>query len=147
MKKFKLTINGNPYEVDIVSVEDNLAEVDVNGTRYQVEVDRKIQTTKTPKLVRSVVSPSTDVVPSVAKTSKPSAPKGVGYIKSPLPGVILNVHVKEGDVVKIGDKLITLEAMKMENNVNTDKEGKVVSIKVRQGDSVLEGDLLVEIGS
>jgi biotin carboxyl carrier protein len=37
--------------------------------------------------------------------------------------------------------------MKMENNVNTDKEGKVVSIKVRQGDSVLEGDLLVEIGS
>lgn len=147
MKKFKLTINGNPYEIDIVNVEDNLAEVDVNGTRYQVEVDRQIQKTKTPKLVRSVVSPSTDVVPSVAKTSSPATPKGVGNIKSPLPGVILNVHVKEGDTVKVGDKLITLEAMKMENNVNSDKEGKIVSIKVKQGDSVLEGDLLVEIGS
>lgn len=147
MKKFKLTINGNPYEVDIVSVEDNLAEVDVNGTRYQVEVDRQLQTTKTPKLVRSVVSPSTDIVPSVAKTSSPSSPKGVGTIKSPLPGVILNIHIKEGDIVKIGDRLITLEAMKMENNVNADKEGKIVSIKVRQGDSVLEGDLLIEIGS
>lgn len=147
MKKFKLTINGNPYEVDIVRVEDNLAEVDVNGTRYQVEVDRQLQTTKTPKLVRSVVSPSTDIVPSVAKTSSPSSPKGVGTIKSPLPGVILNIHIKEGDIVKIGDRLITLEAMKMENNVNADKEGKIVSIKVRQGDSVLEGDLLIEIGS
>ncbi len=147
MKKFKLTINGNPYEVDIVSVEDNLAEVDVNGTRYQVEVDRQLQTTKTPKLVRSVVSPSTDIVPSVAKTSSPSSLKGVGTIKSPLPGVILNIHIKEGDIVKIGDRLITLEAMKMENNVNADKEGKIVSIKVRQGDSVLEGDLLIEIGS
>ncbi|MEW6653962.1 MAG: biotin/lipoyl-containing protein [Bacteroidota bacterium] len=147
MKKFKLTINGNPYEVDIVSVDYNAAEVEVNGTRYQVEVDRQIQTTKTPKLVRSVVSPSTDVVPSVAKTSSPAAPKGVGFIKSPLPGVILNIKVKEGDIVKVGDKLITLEAMKMENNVNSDKEGKIVSIKVRQGDSVLEGDLLIEIGS
>jgi glutaconyl-CoA/methylmalonyl-CoA decarboxylase subunit gamma len=147
MKKFKLKINGNQYEVDIVNVEDNTAEVDVNGIRYQVEIDKKIQTSKTPKLVRSFASPSTDVVPSVAKTSSPSSPKGVGNIKSPLPGVILNIHVKEGDVVKVGDKLITLEAMKMENNVNSDKEGKILSIKVKQGDAVLEGDLLVEIGS
>jgi len=147
MKKFKLTINGNSYEVDIVGIEDNLAEVDVNGTRYQVEVDRQIQKTKTPRLVRSVVSPSLDIVPSVAKTSSPASSKGVGSIKSPLPGVILNINVKEGDEVKVGDKLITLEAMKMENNVNSDKEGKIASIKVKQGDSVLEGDLLIVIGS
>lgn len=147
MKKFKLTINGNKYEVDILNVEDNIAEVEVNGTKYQVEVDRQIQATKTPKLVRSVVSPSTDSAKSIQKTSSPSDLKGAGHIKSPLPGVILNVHVKEGDVVKIGDKLLTLEAMKMENNVNADKEGKIISIKVKAGDSVLEGDLLIEIGS
>jgi biotin carboxyl carrier protein len=56
------------------------------------------------------------------------------------------VHVKEGDIVKVGDKLITLEAMKMENSVNADKQGKIVSIKVKPGDSVLEGETLVEIG-
>lgn len=147
MKKFKLTINGNQYDVNIINVEDNIAEVEVNGTHYQVEVDRQIQKTKTPKLVRSVVSPSTDSAPSIQKTSSPVGHKGVGFVKAPLPGVILNVHVREGDIVKIGDKLITLEAMKMENSVNADKEGKIVSIKVKQGDSVLEGDLLIEIGS
>ena len=146
MKKFKFTINGNEYDVDIINVEDNVAEVEVNGTKYQVEIEKKIQTSKTPRLVRSVVSPSTDIVKSSQKTSSPSESKGVGFIKSPLPGVILNVHVKEGDTVKIGDKLITLEAMKMENNVNADKEGKIISVKVKPGDSVLEGELLVEIG-
>ena len=146
MKKFKFMINGNQYEVDVVNVDDNIAEIDVNGTVYQVEIEKKVQVSKTPRLVRSVVSPSTDIVKSQQKTSSPSDAKGVGHIKSPLPGVILNVHIKEGDVVKIGDKLITLEAMKMENNINSDKEGKIISIKVKAGDSVLEGDILVEIG-
>lgn len=146
MKKFKFTINGNQYEVDVINVEDNIAEVEVNGTKYQVEIERKVQATKTPRLVRTVVSPSTDIVKSQQKTSSPSEGKGVGHIKSPLPGVILEVHVKEGDVVKIGDKLLTLEAMKMENNVNADKQGKILSIKVKPGDSVLEGEILVEIG-
>ncbi len=145
MKKFKFTINGNQYEADILSIEDNLAEVDVNGTVYTVEVDRSIPMTKTPKLVRSLAVPSTDSHPSISKTSSPSAPKGSGNIKSPLPGVILMLHVKEGDSVKIGQKLITLEAMKMENNINADKEGTVTSIKVKQGDQVMEGDLLIQI--
>jgi biotin carboxyl carrier protein len=146
MKKFKFTIQGNKYDVNIVNVEENIAEVEVNGAVYKVEVDKLITQSKTPKLVRSVAVPSTDTTPSQQKTSAPGAPKGVGYIKSPLPGVILNVHVKEGEVVKVGTKLITLEAMKMENNINTDKDGVIKSIKVKAGDSVLEGDVLIEIG-
>ena len=131
MKKFKFTINGNQYEADILSIDENIAEVDINGTVYKVEVDRSIPITKTPKLVRTVAVPSTDSHPSVSKTSSPSAPKGSGNIKSPLPGIILTLHVKEGDVVKIGQKLISLEAMKMENNINADKEGTITSIKVK----------------
>jgi glutaconyl-CoA/methylmalonyl-CoA decarboxylase subunit gamma len=146
MKKFKFTINGNQYEADILGIDDNIAEVDINGTVYKVEVDRSIPVTKTPKLVRTVAIPSTDSHPAVSKTASPSAPKGSGNIKSPLPGVILMLHVKEGDNVKIGQKLISLEAMKMENNINADKEGKVISIKVKQGDQVMEGDVLIVIG-
>jgi glutaconyl-CoA/methylmalonyl-CoA decarboxylase subunit gamma len=146
MKKFKFTINGNQYEADILGIDDNIAEVDINGTVYKVEVDRSIPVTKTPKLVRMVAVPSTDSHPSVSKTASPSAPKGSGNIKSPLPGVILTLHVKEGEIVKIGQKLISLEAMKMENNINADKEGKVISIKVKQGDQVMEGDVLIVIG-
>lgn len=147
MKKFKFTIQGNKYDVNIVSVEDNIAEIEVNGATFTVEVDKVIAQSKTPKLVRSVAVPSTDVSPSQQKTSAPTTPKGVGFIKSPLPGVILNVHVKEGDAVKVGTKLITLEAMKMENNINADKDGIIKSVKVKTGDSVLEGDVLIEIGA
>lgn len=146
MKKFKFTINGSQYDAEIISIDDNMAEVSVNGTVYMVEVDRSIPLSKTPKLVRTMAVPSTDIHPSLSKTSSPSAPKGTGTIKSPLPGVILELHVREGDAVKIGQKLITLEAMKMENNINADKEGKVVSLKVHKGDNVMEGDVLIVIG-
>ena len=146
MKKFKFKIHGSQYEAEIISIDDNMAEVSVNGTVYMVEVDRAIPLTKTPKLVRTMAVPSTDVHPSISRTSSPAAPKGTGTIKSPLPGVILELHVREGDQVKIGQKLITLEAMKMENNINADKEGKVVSIKVGKGDNVMEGDVLLVIG-
>ncbi|MBC8005271.1 MAG: biotin/lipoyl-binding protein [Verrucomicrobia bacterium] len=146
MKKFKFIINGNQYETEVLSVEENIAEIEVNGTLYKVEVDKAMKTTKTPKLVRQEVVPSTDSHPSVAKTSSPSAPKGTGSIKSPLPGVILEMFVKEGDTVKMGQKLLMLEAMKMENNIEADKAGKVVSILKSKGDSVMEGDILIIIG-
>jgi glutaconyl-CoA/methylmalonyl-CoA decarboxylase subunit gamma len=146
MKKFKFTINGNQYETEVLSIEDNIAEIEINGTLYKVEVDRSIQTTKTPKLVRAASIPSTDTHPSQAKTSSPSAPKGGGKIKSPLPGAIIDIHVKVGDHVKIGQKVITLEAMKMENNIESDKEGTISSINVSKGDSVMEGDVLIVIG-
>ncbi len=146
MKKFKFTINGNQYETEILSVDDNIAEIEVNGTSYKVEVDKEIKTSKTPKLVRPVAVPSTDAHPSVAKTSSPATPKGAGSIKSPLPGVILEVYVREGDMVKMGQKLIMLEAMKMENNIEADKPGKVLSILKHKGDSVMEGDVLITIG-
>lgn len=147
MKKFKFKIHGNQYDVDILNIEDNIAEVEVNGIVYKVELEKKIQQPKTPKLVRSFASPSTDSSASVAKTASPSSPKGTGHIKSPLPGIILNVFAKEGDLVKVGDRLILLEAMKMENNINSDKEGIIKEIRVKSGDSVLEGDLLIVIGS
>jgi glutaconyl-CoA/methylmalonyl-CoA decarboxylase subunit gamma len=146
MKNFKFTINGNEYDAEIVGIEENIAEVSVNGVTYSVEIDRKLQTIKTPKLVRTIAVPSTDSHPSVSKTASPSAPKGTGNIKSPLPGVILEIYVREGDTVKIGQKLLMLEAMKMENNINADKEGRVTSIKVGKGDSVMEGDILIVIG-
>ena len=146
MKKFKFTINGNTYDVEIGNVDDKLAEVFVNGTKYKVEVNQEISATKTPKLVRPQVVPSTDAHPAVAKTSSPDAPKGGGNITSPLPGAVLDVLIKEGDSVNVGQKLIILEAMKMENNINSDKDGIVTSVKVKKGDTVMEGDILIIIG-
>lgn len=146
MKKFSFTINGNSYDCDIKNVEDNMAEVEVNGVSYSVEFDRVLETTKTPKLIRTEAVPSTDISKSEQKTSSPAGPKGSGFIKSPLPGTIIDLHVNVGDNVKAGDKLLTLEAMKMENIINSDKSGKITRISFKKGDAVMEGDILIEVG-
>ncbi len=143
MKEYKFKINGNEYAVAIDGIEDNQAKVTVNGTDYNVEVSGMISKPKTPKLVQKPVGTPTDIHPAVTKTSKPG--EGGKAVKSPLPGVILDLKVREGDAVKVGDTLLVLEAMKMENNIDSDMAGTVQSIKVRQGDSVLEGDVLLTI--
>ncbi|RPH32536.1 MAG: acetyl-CoA carboxylase biotin carboxyl carrier protein subunit [Bacteroidales bacterium] len=146
MKEFKFKINGNDYSVNITNIEGNIADLEVNGTPYKVELDKELKQTKTPKLVRAASVPSTDNHPSVAKTKSPGAATS-GAIKSPLPGVILEMHVKPGDHVKVGQKLLVLEAMKMENNIDSDKDGVVTDVKFHKGDNVLEGDVLVIIGA
>jgi len=145
MKKYKFTIHGNEYDVHIKSVEDNIIDLDVNGSSYQVEVDKSIQPAKTPKLVRARVETDEDATPEKVTTASAPAPPA-GKISSPLPGTVINIMVREGDTVKVGQKLMVLEAMKMENNIDSDKDGKVLSIPVRPGQSVMEGDTLIEIG-
>lgn len=145
MKQFKFKINGNVYEVEVQNIEDNIATVEVNGSSYDVAIDQEMVPRKTPKIVQAKSVPTTDVTPATAKTSNPNAPKGGGTIKSPLPGEILEIYVKVGDVVKLGQKLLMLEAMKMENNIDSDKEGKISEIKVNRGSSVMEGDVLIVI--
>jgi glutaconyl-CoA/methylmalonyl-CoA decarboxylase subunit gamma len=147
MKKFKFIINGNNYEVEIKSVDNNLAELEVNGTLYKVEVDKDIQTVKTPKLVRPKAIPSTDT-PKAEEHKVIPAPMPTGGISilTPLPGVILDILVKVGDTVSIGQKLVVLEAMKMENNIESDVAGKIIEIQVNKGDSVMQGDTLIVIG-
>ena len=84
--------------------------------------------------------------PAPAPVARPAAaPSGKSGVKSPLPGVILDVKVNVGDTVQKGQTVVILEAMKMENNINADKDGKVTAINVSKGESVLEGTDLVII--
>jgi glutaconyl-CoA/methylmalonyl-CoA decarboxylase subunit gamma len=139
MKKFKFTIRGNDYEVEILKFEDNIAKVEVNGTKYSVELQTEIKQAKTPILVRQEVAAPTRSESKIKKAI------GATQIKSPLPGNIMQVFVKTGEEVKKGDKLLLLEAMKMENSILAEKDGQIIAIKVAPGESVLEGDVLIEI--
>ena len=97
-------------------------------------------------MIRPVVAaPAAKTAPApTTKVEKPATKAGKNAIKSPLPGVILQIKVNVGDEVKRGQVLMILEAMKMENNIPSDRDGKVVAINVSKGDSVLEGtDLIV----
>lgn len=144
MKKYKFNINGNPYAVTIQQMTDDRAIIEVNGAEYQVDIiDEPIQR-KTPQLVRE--KPVYDTEKRASKTKAMKRPAPGGSIKAPLPGLILEILVKEGDEVKIGQHLIKMEAMKMENNIQSNRDGKVANIEVKTGDSVLEGDILMEIG-
>ena len=143
MKEYKYKINGNLYNVVIGDIEDNIAHVEVNGTHYTVEMEKKPKAAPAPKpVVRPAAKPA--ATPAAAPVAKPAAGGGKSGVKSPLPGVILDIKVKEGDEVKKGQTIIILEAMKMENSINADKDGKVTAINVSKGESVLEGtDLII----
>ena len=143
MKEYKYKINGNLYNVVIGDIEDNIAHVEVNGTHYTVEMEKKPKAAPAPKpVVRPAAKPAA-AAPTAAPVARPAA--GKSGVKSPLPGVILDIKVKEGDEVKKGQTVIILEAMKMENSINADKDGKVTAINVSKGESVLEGTDLVII--
>lgn len=145
MKEYKLKINGNDYAVTVKDVDDAIAEVEVNGTPFKVEFEKPL--TKKPAVVSRPASPKATPagVPQV-KVSKPAASSSGATVTSPLPGIILEISCKEGDTVKKGQKLLVLEAMKMENVIEATADGQVTSVKVNKGDSVLEGAPLVIIG-
>jgi len=138
MNEFKYTINGNVYKVIINRIEDTVAEVEVNGTSYKVEMNKP-----TKKQIVTINRPAQTIVAPIVKPQSTTLLNP--SLRSPLPGVILEIFCKIGDNVKKGQKILILEAMKMENTINAEKDGVVKEIKVNRGDSVLEGAELVII--
>lgn len=141
MKKYKFTIRGNEYEVEIKDIDGDIAKIEVNGTSYDVEIHQeKTKSTKTPTLVRQNI-------PVDRKDSKikKSVSSRAHALKAPLPGNIFKILKQVGDEVKKGDTIMIMEAMKMENNIQSEKDGKIVSFKVKEGDAVLQNDVLAEI--
>ncbi|MDR3339316.1 MAG: acetyl-CoA carboxylase biotin carboxyl carrier protein subunit [Candidatus Symbiothrix sp.] len=137
MKSFKYTINGNVYKVVINRIEDTVADVEVNGTPYKVEMNRPAK-----KQVVTINRPAQTTMPPLI--SRPHTSSGAGALRSPLPGIILEILCKAGDPVKKGQKVLVLEAMKMENVINADRDGVIKEVKINKGDSVLEGaDLII----
>ena len=132
------------FTVTVGDVNDNHVEVNVNGTPYNVELD------KAPKQKPALSSlGKTDmgsakerITTSPAKVERPAgSPKAV---TAPLPGTIMSFKVKVGDTVKSGDTVCILEAMKMENDIHSTKSGVVREILVNVGDAVSAGaDLMI----
>lgn len=140
MKKFDFNINGDDYNVHIKSVEGDMAEIEVNGTPYSVQIKQEIKTSKTPILVRKEgQSKSADkrVIENMSPVTSGAKPSSKA-IKSPLPGSIIKVMVNEGDKFKEGDVLMVMESMKMENNILAERSGTIIKICAPAGTSVLQ---------
>ena len=144
MKEYKYKINGNEYAVALNEVCDTTAKVTVNGAEYTVEWEKPVEEKPVVKVQPVAAKPTASPAPA-AQPAAP-APAGGHSIKTPLPGVIIDVKVNVGDIVTKGQTVVVLEAMKMENNINADRDGKVVAIQVAKGDTVADGAVLVVLG-
>lgn len=158
MKKYQYKVQGVDYEVEIAEVEGKIARVNVNGIPFEIEMQKPINAAKHPALAATKRASSAPAAPAApvaaapvaaapAKPAPAAAPAGAGNaIKAPLPGTINAINVKVGDTVAVGDIVIVLEAMKMQNNIESEYAGTVTSITVSQGDSVMEGAVMMTIG-
>ncbi len=145
MKTYKFKINGKDYDVTIGEAEGKMLQVNVNGADYQVELENAPASAPAAPAAPAVAAPAA-ATPAPAAPAAPKAPAGAGEkVNSPLPGVIVEVSVKEGQAVKSGQKVAVLEAMKMENEISAPKDGTITAIHVNKGDSILEGAPIVTI--
>ncbi|HAC40969.1 MAG TPA: acetyl-CoA carboxylase biotin carboxyl carrier protein subunit [Rikenellaceae bacterium] len=156
MKEYKFKINGKEYQVAIGEASGNMLSVNVNGADYQVELENmnaaaaaisagaKKQANAPAEIAAASASSSASAAASSA--AAPAATGAGQTIKSPLPGIIISVDVKEGQAVKRGQKVAVIEAMKMENDILAECDGTVTAVHARKGDSVLEGADIVTIG-
>ncbi len=153
---YQLTINGKDFDVTIAGITGSTARVLVNGKPYDVRIGQTAGGggggTPTVQHVASVPPVSTGS-PSVSQPAAPAtstvqddAPAEGEAILAPMPGLILEVKVKVGQLVVAGETVAVMEAMKMENNLMTHAAGTVKEIRVEKGTEVSTGDVIMVIG-
>ncbi len=151
MNKYQYKVQGVDYEVEIAEVEGNIAKVNVNGIPFEVELQQPINAAKHPNIVKPKVeapkpAAAAPVAAAPVAAAPAAAPAAGNPVKAPLPGTITTINVKVGDTIAVGDVVVVLEAMKMQNNIEAEYAGTVTSITVNPGESVMEGATLMTIG-
>lgn len=164
MKEYEYIINGKRFVIEILSFDGRNAEVRVNGTSYRVEVPQAgqagsattpfpapvaappVHVPSQPAQVEKAAEPVKQKAPQPSPKPEPAPPPGQGenQVVSPMPGVILNVLVEEGQTVQAGDPLLVLEAMKMENEIHAARAGTIKKILANKGTEVRAGTPLIE---
>lgn len=138
--KIQVKIDEQVFEVEIEDVQARPVIAVVDGERFEVWPEEAApEVGQTTPVVRSSA-------PVVTKAASPAPTASAGNaltVTAPLPGVIISIDVKAGDVIKHGQALLTLEAMKMKNAIRSTREGTIAEVHVANGDQVNHGQLLV----
>lgn len=155
MRRFHLAIGDKSYDIEIITVNRGVARVVVNGRPLDVRFQITAPEAAAPAAGRP--APAMGPSPAPARPEPPprreapprpepsSAPAGTGAVTAPMPGVILEVLVSEGTMVKAGQTVAKLEAMKMENDVKSPVAGVVQEVRVAKGANVTVGEVLMVI--
>ena len=142
MQRFKLTIDGVDYDVEVGETSTSPVDVTVDGTTYFVDLPADLGRTSLAATTPSRPSPEWPSTPS------PTAPTsgGPGSINAPIPGRIIRLLVNVGDKVTAGQGVVIMESMKMEQTIESAIDGIVKNILVSPGDAVAHGQAMVELG-
>ncbi|MBW2979842.1 acetyl-CoA carboxylase biotin carboxyl carrier protein subunit [Candidatus Woesearchaeota archaeon] len=128
MEDLTIKVDGKEYNVKVEETNEGKLKIHCDGDVYEVEAKEKVVQELENELGK-----------------KEGAKESKGIVTAPLPGIIFSVDVKKGDKVKKGKRLLTLMAMKMENEIVSPKDGAVKDIQVKKNDSVDKGDVLIVI--
>ena len=142
-------VNGEPVQIDVVNVSDHHFHILYQNKSFRAEVVKADPLAKTFTIKingnRYVVQVKDRFDLLLEKMGmQHTAGNKVNNIKAPMPGLIIDLKVKEGDIVKQHDPLLILEAMKMENVIKSPGDGTVKSVKVQKGSSVEKNQVLIE---
>jgi biotin carboxyl carrier protein len=144
-RRLKVIINGHAYLVEVDDLFTSPIKVTVNGQTYQVEIGR-------PEVEQVSADGPAAALEQVARQPlgpaeafRPSGPVEITdrEVKAPMPGQIVDIAVKSGDQISVGQILCSLEAMKMKNSIRSPREGVVASVEVTIGQPVGHGDVLI----
>ena len=145
MAKYEVSVDGKQYEVEIVRDDGRRALLKVDGREYAVDASNAPVGSAPAATSPAPAATQAPRRSASAGASSVAAPVAAGdmQIRAPMPGLVLEVTASVGQRVKNGDAVVRLEAMKMENDIESHAEGTVKEVLVKQGDEVQEGELLM----
>ncbi len=144
MKEYKLTINNNSYTVVIKDVTDDAVLAEVNGKKHIVHIDTIANLSSIPETQPGPAVSASSQAPAPQAAPAPNAATAqAGTIITPIPGQIISISVSIGEQVRPGQKLLVLEAMKLENSITATANGTVSEILVAEGDVVNQSQPLI----
>ena len=145
-RRFKLTMSGRTYDVEVGDLSENPVTVVVDGWEHKVTVPETIASTRTQATASPTprASQTRPTAPAPATQRPAVAPSDDSTLRAPMPGRIVRVNVGAGDSVSEGDALVVLESMKMENTLSSNIAGTVTAVHVSEDDSVQQGQTLLE---
>lgn len=137
MKKFKVTVNGKAYEVEV----EEMGGAPAAAPAPQAAAAPAQAAPAAPAAPASAPAPAATPAPAVGGP----IPEGAITVKAPMPGKISALKAEAGKAVKRGDIILVLEAMKMQNDITATADGTLHEIRVNPGDNVKTGDVLAVI--
>ena len=135
MKKYNFEIDGKKFEVEVNLLNSNDAQVKVNDKNFDIKISNNLSEPK-----KSEPKKSEPKIPDQAVQGNP------GDLLALMPGKILKVLVSEGQKIKMGEPVIIMESMKMEQTIVSSADGVINSINVKEGETIEVGSVMIVIG-